>query len=141
MANVYIQVSPGGECTIREAGKEDRIYPNLAAARTQSDDAAVAHGLLRKSARLLEDGHLKVESSYQLTPQKRAVTGHFEQLGRRYQISLFVDQLPNGQERVGAVQVFPAHDQNVATYIDMYVSGKDPLEQSGFMRSAQLFTS
>lgn len=139
MANVYIQITPGGGCVVREAGKEDQVYTNLSSARIQSDDVTTAHALLRKSGRLLEDGQLHVDSSYQLTPDKRALTGHFEQRGCRYQVSLFVDKLSNGQERIGAVQVFPAQGQDVATYIDLYVSGKEPLAQSGFDASSRLF--
>ncbi len=139
MANVYIQVTPGGNVVIREAGKEDRVFSDLTSARQHSSDVTDAHALLRKSGRLLEDGQLRVDSSYQLTPDKRALTGQFDQRGCRYQVSLFVEKMPNGQERIGAVQVFPAQGQDVATYIDLYVSGEKPLSQSGFDASGRLF--
>lgn len=124
---------------VQKAGEDDRRFSDLSAARAQNHDVATAHALLRKSARVLEDGRLQAQSSYQLTSEKRAITGEFQQGGCRYQVSLFVDKTPEGRERLNAVQVFPAQGQDVATYIDLYVSGESPLENSGFLASGQLF--
>jgi hypothetical protein len=139
MANVYIRCTPQEGCVIQKAGEEDRRFADLPSARAQNSDVATAHALLRKTARLFEDGQLQGQSSYQLTPEKRAITGEFKQGDCRYQISLFMNKTPEGQEQLGAVQVFPAHDQDVATYIDLFVSDRDPLEQSGFLMSSKLF--
>lgn len=139
MANIYIQCTPKGGCVVQKAGEDDRRFADLSTARSQSNDVATAHALLRKTARILEDGQLEGQSSYQLTPDTRAITGEFNQGGCRYQVSLFVDKTPEGRDRLNAVQVFPAQGQDVATYIDLYVSDRKPLEQSGFLTSGRLF--
>lgn len=139
MANVYIKCTPKGGCVIQKAGEDDRRFADLTVARTQSGEVATAHALLRKTARILEAGELQDQSSYQLTPDTRAITGEFKQGGCRYQVSLFVDKTPEGRDHLNAVQVFPAQGQDVATYIDLYVSDRNPLEQSGFLTSGQLF--
>lgn len=138
MANVYIRCTPQEGCVIQKAGEDDRHFADLPSARAQCPEAATAHALLRKTARLVEDGQLQGQSSYQLTPEKRAITGEFNQGNCRYQVSFFMNKTPEG-ERLGAVQVFPAHNQNVSTYIDLFVSDRDPLEQSGFLTSSRLF--
>lgn len=139
MANVYIRCTREDGCVIQKAGEDDRQFSDLSTARTQSDDVATAHGLLRKTARVLEAGQLQDQSSYQLTPTTRAITGEFNQDGCRYQVSLFVDRSPKGHDHLNAVQVFPAHDQTVSNYIDLYVSDRKPLEQSGFITSGRFF--
>lgn len=139
MANVYIRCTPKDGCVIQKAGEDDRWFSDLPTARAQSSDAASAHALLRKTARILEDGQLEDQSSYQLTPDTRAITGEFQQSGCRYQVSLFMDKTAEGRDRLNAVQVFPAQGQDVATYIDLYVSDRTPLEQSGFLTSGRLF--
>lgn len=139
MANVYIRCTPQDGCVVQKSGEEDRRFADLPSARAQNSDVATAHALLRKTARLVTDGQLQGQSSYQLTPEKRAVTGEFSQGGQRYHVSLFMNKTPEGREQLGAVQVFPAQDQDVATYIDLFVSDHDPLEQSGFLTSSRLF--
>lgn len=139
MANVYIKCTREDGCVIQKAGEDDRRFSDLSTARAQSGEVATAHNLLRKTARVLEAGQLQEQSSYQLTPNTRAITGEFKQDGCRYQVSLFVDKNTEGRERLNAVQVFPAHNQNVSTYIDLYVSDRKPLEQSGFTISSRLF--
>ncbi len=122
MANVYIRCTPQEGCVIQKAGEDDRRFADLSSARAQSDDAATAHALLRKTARILEDGQLQGKSSYQLTPEKRAITGEFRQGGCRYQVSLFMGRPAGGRERLNALQIAPAYDQSVSTYIDFYIS-------------------
>lgn len=139
MANVYIRCTPQEGCVIQQAGEDERRFADLPSARAQNSDVATAHALLRKTARLVEDGQLQAQSSYQLTPEKRAITGEFQQGNCRYQVSLFMNKTSEGREQLGAVQVFPAHDQDVATYVDLFVSDRDPLEQSGFLTSSRLF--
>lgn len=139
MANIYIRCTREDGCVIQKAGEDDRQFSDLTTARTQSSEVATAHGLLRKTARVLDAGQLQDQSSYQLTPQTRAITGEFKQDGCRYQVSLFVGKTPEGRDHLNAVQVFPAHDQNVSNYIDLYVSDRKPLEQSGFVTSSRLF--